>query len=534
MKRLGWMYFWLQLGAVSGQTPLDLPDAPLWLIEAWEAECLELGELAMLRDVGLAGGLTQQAVVMQLGTERSQAVLPCLMALVSFQSSLKASMEVVSPRGEVKGTLRLGRTFSAATQEFRGHGRFLHWDKKGGLWRARMDQSASMGLTFCAAGAVHRSRGKWVFGTMTPRFGQGLVMWANGAFDDLGGMEGSHRIPLGLSPAAVRLRGSMDGVGWQRHSGARAKSWAAPGWMVLGRIWSGAGWTGAIGGGRPRLKWALRMLPQATQSWRGLVGFNGRGQHSGWSWRWALAGFQSGWVGRWSLLRSWTSQFEGHALMVRDHPHHPGWRSGEWRTTLPDSADVVGWMIQAGLAWKTQGEGWLRWRWRKGMKPTDIPEQRWAFRWEKGHFRSTLQLDMSDTWDAGFWSQWAMRVRWAWRDGGWPNTRWRLHVGVSGEGESQGGVLAVSWAHHGTSGSRWSAGVGQAWGATDAPVRYVTGWNDRPAQAFGQRKGHLFFRHQSPSGHWHFRGTMALVGRETEVRNAILTLQGLEVEFRWD
>ena len=99
MKRLGWMYFWLQLGAVSGQTPLDLPDAPLWLIEAWEAECLELGELAMLRDVGLAGGLTQQAVVMQLGTERSKAVLPCLMALVSFQSSLKASMEVVSPLG---------------------------------------------------------------------------------------------------------------------------------------------------------------------------------------------------------------------------------------------------------------------------------------------------------------------------------------------------------------------------------------------------------------------------------------------------
>jgi hypothetical protein len=527
--------FFLRVGCAFGQVLSATQDAPLWLIEAQEAECVSPEEIAVLADMGQVNGVTQQRILLQLGEERGREVLPCLMDLASFQALLKMGMKSGSPREKTWGSIRLDGVLSSPNcAVFSARAHFQHWGLRGGHWRVRLDGAASAGFGHCMSRVWVRERGRLAAGALAPRFGQGLVLWVSSAFDDLGGMEGSHRVPLGLVPAASRLRGVIDGVGWQRHLGLRSKGGFAPNWWVMGRISEGRGWTGAMGGGGATLQWAIRAVPESDCSWRGVIGLNGRGQLSGWNWRWAMAGFASGWTFRASVLRSWTPAFEWHALLARDHPEHPAWHSGEWKATVPDEADGVGWLFQSGVAWNENGSGWLRWRCRKGMKPSDFPEHRWAMRWQNGAFRATTQLDMSKAWQEELRSVWTVRLRWSFQDGGWPSARWRLHAVAAGEAEAKGGVVAMSWFYRGVKGTRWSFGVGQAWGHENAPLRYVTAWNERPAQPFGRRNGHAFFRYQSRTGQWRIRGKLEMAEQETHEQGSALTLQGFGVEFRLD
>ncbi len=102
---------------------------------------------------------------------------------------------------------------------------------------------------------------------------------------------------------------------------------------------------------------------------------------------------------------------------------------------------------------------------------------------------------------------------------------WTAHSGVR-----WGPKHVVTWRLDAT---RWTSGVGQAWGNRTAPARYVTGWDDRPAQAFRGRDAHAFVRWASADGRWQGRlrlsWTMAAADGEHGV---VMAHSWLDVEFR--
>lgn len=519
-------------GTATAQWSSTEPEWPLWLSDAREWECLTLDEAALLQDLTVSGAITQQALAGLLGKSRVQAAWPCLSRLSSFRARLAMGLKSAPPRDKTQLSGRTGMLLPPGDSPA-AHWRISmrHWGKGAAGLRLRLDRTPEGSLEHCASGFQPSRRGTWTFGALAPKLGQGLVHWSQSAFDDLGGMEGSHRVPLGVVYATARTRGLIDGIGWQRRSGhLSAHPWSLN-WLVLGRVWMGHGWSLSCGGGG-LVHWSLRLTEVAGQRWRGLGGVHGKGQHKGWSWRWALAFFKSGGVGRLSVLKSWTEQLEGHVMAVRQHPQHPAWATGERRATEPDEGSAIGWRIEAGLAWDDKSTGWMRWRLRKGMSPLETPQQRFSIRWAlKGHRLTTL-LDMEDHAEEGLLAIWSLRYRKEWPSEAWEGARWRIHMGAAGAGDVLGGVVGFQVRWEQPNGWVCSAGAGQSWGHPDAPVRYVPSWDGRPAQPFRQRNGLAFLRIQSPNGLWRWRCRFGMSSDQKPPLQRSFALQGFDVEFR--
>ena len=474
--------------AGPGLRAQDVPAMAPWAADALDAGCLLRDELA-----ALGGGVHvgSQAIVRTLGMERGEEVVRCLLALPAWRdhvSSLNAGVNGASSlRFRVQA--RPGVAGSGGSGQA---GVLARWRGPRGM-QGRLNASTSE--TLPALGCrLPRDVGDVLIGTLSPRIGQGVSLWSSGAFDDLGGLEGSHRMGS-FEPAASRARGHIDGVGWM---GNRTHGRDAVLWALAGRIWQGHGWTAAVGGGRRtgRAGWLFRLVPVAPGLWRSLLGGHGGFESSGWSVRWGAAAFRGGVSARCSILRSWTAKWEGFLTAGVEDPDHPALHSGERRATVPDPQALSGRFFTAGLQWKGAVSGWWRTRWEDAVSPVREPRQRSALRLAGNGHRLTVLVDASTPWNAGREWQWAVRYRREWQAGEAHSLALRL--GASGEEGRSGGVVGIHVRMEDRRGGRWRFGVAQAWGHAEAPTRYITGWDRLPAQAFRDRDAHLFLRHSRP------------------------------------
>lgn len=480
----------LSLLAGLGMRAQEAPAMAPWAADALDAGCLLRDELA-----ALGGGVNvgSQDIAYTLGMERGEEVVRCLLALSAWRdhvSSLNAGANGTSSlRFRVQA-----RPGVAGSEGSRQAGVVGRWRGPRGM-HVRLNASTSTPAPALGC-RLSRDAGDVLIGTLSPRIGQGVSLWSLGAFDDLGGLEGSHRMGS-FEPAASRARGQIDGVGWQ---GNRTDGRDAALWALAGRIWQGNGWTAAVGGGsrRGRTGWLFRLVPVAPGGWRGLLGGHGGFESNGWSVRWGAAAFRGGVSARCSILRSWTSEWEGFLTAGVEDPDHPALHSGERRATVPDPEALSGWFLTAGLQWKGAVSGWWRTRWEDSVSPVREPRQRSSLRLAGNGHRLTVLVDASTPWNEGREWRWTVRYRRDWQAGEAHSLALRL--GASGEQDRSGGVVGIHVRMEGRRGGRWRVGAAQAWGHDEAPARYFTGWDRLPAQAFRHRDAHLFLRHGRP-GH---------------------------------
>ena len=516
----------LAMLAGNGLHSQDVPAVAPWVADALDAGCLQRDELAALGGDGT--NLGSQAIARTLGMERGEEVVRCLLTLSSWRdqvSSLNAGLNAGSSL-RFRAQVRPGVSGSEGSAEAGVTGR---WSGLRGL-QGRLNASTSALLPALGC-RLSRHAGDVLFGTLSPRIGQGVSLWSSGAFDDLGGLEGSHRMGS-FGPAAARSRGQIDGVGWQ---GNRTGGGGSLRWALIGRIWQGRGWTLALGGGsrNGQVGWLFRLVPVAPGSWRSLLGGHGGFESNGWSVRWGAATFQGGMSGRCSILRSWTPEWEGFITAGLEDPDHPALHSGERRATGPHPEARPGRFLTAGLQWKGRVSGWWRTRWEESMSPVRESHQRSSLRLAGNGHRLTVLVDASTPWNAGREWRWTIRYRREWMAGEAHSLAVRL--GAAGEEGRSGGVAGIHVRMEGRRGVRWRVGVAQAWGHAEAPVRYITGWDRLPAQAFRDRDAHLFLRCSRPGRpiQWAVRLSMRDRDLNTDRRSApALVHSWWGVEFR--
>jgi hypothetical protein len=110
----------------------------------------------------------------------------------------------------------------------------------------------------------------------------------------------------------------------------------------------------------------------------------------------------------------------------------------------------------------------------------------------------------------------------------------RVHLILAGQSGAMGGALAMTLGWKDAAGHAFRCGMGQAFGSVDAPLRYVTGWDGRPAEPFGRLNFKGYFRWRSPDGTWRlgvqFRWQEGTVSEE---HNAVQHgIHAMRVEFR--
>ena len=514
--------------AMSAQTEDE--DWHPWIVEALDAGCLTRDGAEVLAAAQWPGPAPQQSVVRTLGADQGQRVLRCLLVHETWQERLFALNRHSRTSPASQATLRGGVWgMNSRGPRVRMEGRFRHMGRKLGV-RGTFRASSGVGPTWLGSIGWQGPKGRWATGSLVPKVGQGSVLWSSGAFDGLGGMEGTHRIPQGWVEAGGRWRGVVDGLGWRRTSGWAASTWSVDG-AILGKWWQGEG-IAALWGRTPGLRYLARLGWDATGRPQAAVGMHGGGEWQGWSARWEVGGFDGGWSGRASLLRSWSAKWEAHAAMTRGHPAHPAEWSGERRASVPHPDGIPRWQLDAGLAWMGAGRGTLRWRRRQGFGPQDEALERVVCQLDCGRHRVRVQVETTPGSSQG--SAWGLRWRREFQSADDMETcRIRMHLQwATGDGGA-GGAWAMTARWQRSDATRWTSGVGQAWGNRTAPARYVTGWDDRPAQAFRGRDAHAFVRWASADGRWQGRlrlsWTMAAADGEHGV---VMAHSWLDVEFR--
>lgn len=514
---------WLAIIAMGAEVraqnigPWDQETEP-WLVEAWEAGCIAEGEWVALNGMG-RGGWTQQRVVRLLGAVRGASVVRCLLAQGNWPPpSTPVPTVARDARADVR-TAWSGQGLPDLRARFRR--REAGWTVQG-----RWD-GPGQGAAFSGAAGVPGRKGVWQLGTLSPQIGQGEVFWTSRPFDDLGGMEGSHRMPSGWLPSAGRWRGCMDGVAWQRAAPRRGRI----AWAAVAKLWQGAGWTAGVGGVGPfDTGWSLRRVPMLSGRWAPIFGVHGGGERGAKSLRWGASVFRWGWTARVSLLWSWTSQWEGHVLLERSHPHDPRWSSGEQRASTLDPGSRPWVRSEAGIQWAGVVSGGLRVRRRTHPEPDRPDDHRTVLTMAWRAHRLTVVQAVQPTGPSGPWSpEWSVRHRVQWEEERWA---WRLTGAWSGAGGRNGGVLAAALKVQGWQGTRWSFGCGQAWGHPGAPPRYVTGWDRRPARAFRDRDAEVFVRMRSPTGRWQVRIGWTLEGPALDSTEGLAIHPRVDVEFQ--
>lgn len=373
-------------------------------------------------------------------------------------------------------------------------------------------------------------------GKLSARFGQGLLLWTQGPFDSLGGMEGSHRIGKGLSGAIGLQRGVIEGIGWERRSqlGYRGVQWA-----VVGRGWPAGCWSTAMGMGRAKWNGALRLMQRLDLSWGWVLGGNGRFTNKGWSARWAGAWFSEGWDGRVSLLHTWSQKWEAHMLVVRSDPAHPKWWNGEMRASVPELGTMPTVEWNAGVAFQSSWSGWMRWSVEWSGPPPFRRRRRSFFRLERKGHRFEFRTDEWQRAEGGSWEKAGEGIAWSigWRRNGgevWGDLcSWRFEAIASGRGEAVGAVVAWTLRTKGRRGHRIRLGMADSWGSPEAPIRYVHGWNGRPASPFSGQSARAYFHWSHRSGRWSIGIRLRMSAGEEWVHPTLpaSTLHALRVEF---
>lgn len=537
---------WLILGSSVLNADVFARSPEMWeshLVSlAWEAGCLQPEECGILETALFSGASfrwTQQGVASLFGQERRLEVVSCLRRIPEWRAVFSASLSMPVPLKSSEVRWRWdGRKEAPGRRS--GEGR-MHWsssDPKGhatGLRIVRSDGSSRLESAY-----MRRASHKGTFwgGTLSARFGQGLVMWTTSPFDDLGGMEGTHRLGRGLGFIRTPFRGMILGAGWQ-HNNAMGRRWR--GWGMVGRVWPDLTGMLAAGADHGRWAWTVKWQEQKTDQGAWLTGLHGKVTHGGWSTRWAAAGFRNGWVGRVSVLRTWSKRWEAHAAWERTHPRHPRWMSGEMRSSMPSPDDLPGAVWMGGLAFTGERgtSGWSRWsvRW-EGPPPFRLKRQS-AFRWTWGDHRVDFrtqwgpargtQVPNSNGQEATSW-MFAFRKE---MEGG-DERICRIHFILAGKSSDMGGALAVTWGWKQGRGGRFRLGLGQSFGSENAPIAYVSGWDGRPAEPFRGSDFKGFFRWHSPGGN--LRVGLQLGMREgkdgAEKTATIHGIHAIRVEFR--
>ena len=509
-----WWPLWLaSINATHAQTFYeDALDVPLVAV-AWDAGCVTRDECAALaaafRDQPLAVW-TQQAVALELAPSRSSQVVDCLRHLPEWQEAFRLSAQM--PDRRPTSNLRLRGDCSPGAS-----GMYISFRDKGrkgsdvgcrAMYREGRGELES--AHFKAAGA----QGNWWFGTLAAGYGQGLVVWTPGPFDDIGGMEGSHRIGRGIRPASFRQRGVWNGLAWQKNPGVHRR-WR-PSWCVMGKTWPDQRRTAAMGGRWNQVEWAGRIQELMGGDWAGVAGINGGGARNGWSLRWAAAAFRGGWVGWMSALKTWSRDLEAHAQIERDHPLHPKWRSGEVRATPLDPEALPGILWKGGIAFKGRWSGWVRMEVRWWGTPPHRARRRTALRIERRGHRLDIRTFTEP--DASFRSGTVNGAlgeqHWSalWRKLNGPSKRdapiWRWCISAAGRGRTVGLALAFMGSWNAQKKGRWRLGIAQSWGQEGAPVRYLQGWDGRPSEPFSQSGVKAYLRWRSASGSWNLRARL--------------------------
>lgn len=511
---------WVRFLGNTGAQSSDAQWLELDVSEAVESGCLHRSEVPTILQLWESRELSQQSVVRALGTERGLGALVCLLQQEDWQQRLStfpfqsARKRKAGIRMRMGGGMRSGDAGAMTDVQWNsatGKG----WDISGRWTRGSTED---MKLVLMVTKTVEK--GGVSVGSLSPRLGQGVALWSASAFDDLGGMEGSHRMASGWMRAGARARGTFDGMAWQR-KGATSKSAQFLGWAA-GKWWQGEGLLAGWGkwGHSPHRLWIVRTewMPgvingKTRQDGRllnakaSVFGIGGGGEKMGWSWRWEWAAFAEGWAGRCSVLRTWTRQWEAHAVLAREHADHPGWHSGEWRSSPIGPEGQTAWRIEAGMTWQQGKSSKAEWRWRRleSLSPGVQIEEQLDIRCHLPGHRFRLRGDVFPH-DASTW-QWSVRYDRLWAGGAWGGeSKRRLHVGWSSHpGTGSGGVVAAMLGWTGRSDARWQMGMGQAWGDEWAPPRYVTSWNGRPAHAFRKRQTAAFLHWRGGGRKWRCR-----------------------------
>ena len=167
------------------------------------------------------------------------------------------------------------------------------------------------------------------------------------------------------------------------------------------------------------------------------------------------------------------------------------------------------------------------------MSPIGLADNRSTVTVERGGHRLTVVVDVSLDETLGETFEWTARYRKEWR----PNEgqTWRLHLGAGGQGPFLGGVVGFVAALETRGSGRWKLGCAQAWGHSEAPVQYITGWGRLPARAFRDGDAHAFIRFRSIGGRTEWVIRLSLQDRqaadwEMEGRKTGITWFG--VDFR--
>ena len=498
---------WLGFGPLAfaqaeQEAALDIPLVAV----AWDAGCLTrdecAGMAAAFRDQPLAVW-TQQAVAAELDPSRASRVVDCLRQLPEWREVFQLAVQ--SPGRQPGTNLRIRGDFTQGATGLNAS--FSSKGRAGGSVGFRVALREGHGEVDAAHAKVEGLRGVWWCGTLAAGYGQGLVVWTPSPFDDIGGMEGSHRIGRGIRTVSFRQRGVWNGVGWQQNS-----SFVRPGrprWCMVGKTWPEQRGTAALGGRLGRVEWAGRLQELMDGGWSGLAGINGKGSGKGWSFSWAMAAFRQGWEGRFSALKTWSANGEAHMQLERIHPQHPKWRSGEMRSRALDPEALPGMLWKGGIAFQGRWDGWVRMEARWWGPPPHRLSRRTSVRVERqGHrldFKvfmepeAPIQSAAQGLLGEGHWSASWRKLHSA-RELGAPV--WRWCVSASGQGEAWGVAVAfmVAWKVEGQ--GRWRLGVAQSWGKEGAPIRYIQGWDGRPSEPFSKTGFKGFLRWVSDNGIW--------------------------------
>ena len=427
MRAVSWGGLMMACGLTLAQGPPPEADPALWeaVASGWTSEDAEV-----LMAAGWPAQAPQQTVVRSLGLERGSQAVRCLLSLPGWPARLQLRSGQGSDGGRTRGQVQWRLPLEAF------------------VWRGRMSTEGGVGTLWTSTLSGRLPSGQWAVGSLMPKVGQGAMLWSAGAFEGLGGMEETHRLPSGWIPAWGRQRGVLDGLAWKRTEDTSRPSTGLHG-ALMGQWWRGgrllAVW-GRLAGVRMVWRWGNGPSSRGRWAW----GSQGGGEWRGWSARWGAAAFPGGWAARGSVLRSWTA---AHGL---DRP-----ALGEWRASVPEGG-ARGW-VGRGL-WST---GLCVWHGMADATPRPSGES-------AGHPDTYIGKPMGE----GEWGtpEEGLRVR--------------LHLLASGQGSQRGGALALT--------GRWAARVG-------APAAYVTGWDDRVAHRFQGRQQQAFLRWRAPGGRWECR-----------------------------
>lgn len=523
----GWWMGLALFGTIdAGAQTAEGPVHP-WVLEAVGSGCLSPDGAEALAVRGWPGAVPQQGVVQALGMPEGERVLRCLLASPIWRERLEVRPTGGNVLPATRAVFRWGGGKLASIAGWRASGRLRHEE---GSWRLQASGQWDGGASPHGSVTVTNdgTKGRWGLGALMPKVGQGALIWSSGVWEGVGGMEGAHRIPRGWIESGSRLRGALDGLGWKRFSSPVSALWSVEGAMA-GRWWQGEP-VAAAWGMSPGPDWVVRLGRSLDGRWQPALGLHGGGEWRGWSGRWAVAGFSQGWVGRTSVLRSWTRHREAHMVVIRAHPLHPAEWSGERQAAVSQADARPQWQCEAGLAWRGLFQGHLRWRRRMGLGPEAEAVERTFLQLDRSGHR--LRVQMEATPGLAGSQTWRLRYRHEKvQSHVHESLRFRLHFEWACAPGGSGGACAVTCRYDRDRKARWTAGMGQAWGPSVAPARYVTGWDDRPAQAFRGQEAHAFLRWRGPDGRWQGRIRLAWTPAEASAGPWAAARPWLDVEF---